>query len=105
MGENQEILASKLDEKKKKKKNKKKNESKMVIPNSVESVNVRKGRKKLENDLELSEESEKKKKEEKDEEEVLWCVVVFGKNSNNSKYSPLNAFADCKLPENVLECC
>lgn len=47
----------------------------------------------------------RRKKRRKMRKKSYGGVVVFGKNSNNSKYSPLNTFADCKLPKNVLECC
>ncbi|XP_038725031.1 DEAD-box ATP-dependent RNA helicase 5-like [Tripterygium wilfordii] len=32
-------------------------------------------------------------------------VVVTGKNSEETKYTPLKSFQDSKLPENVLDCC
>lgn len=40
-----------------------------------------------------------------EEKKSFGGVVVSGKNSGDSKYSPLNSFADSKLPDNVLECC
>ncbi|CAO2819711.1 unnamed protein product [Amaranthus hypochondriacus] len=122
LGENHEVSVSKKEEKKKKKKNKKKE-------NGVEEGHYQlgsecEGEKKMKNGSELGEESEKKKekkkkKKEKDEgfvngdekkegeeeKKSYGGVVVSGKNSSDSKYSPLNSFSDVKVPANVIECC
>ncbi|KAI3418538.1 uncharacterized protein J3R85_013745 [Psidium guajava] len=41
----------------------------------------------------------------KDEEVRSGNVVVSGRNVKDPKYSPVELFADAKLPEQVLECC
>ncbi|XP_056174477.1 DEAD-box ATP-dependent RNA helicase 5 isoform X2 [Syzygium oleosum] len=41
----------------------------------------------------------------KDEEVRSGNVVVSGRNVKDPKYSPVESFADAKLPEQVLECC
>lgn len=41
----------------------------------------------------------------KEEEVRSGNVVVSGRNVKDPKYSPVESFADAKLPEQVLECC
>ncbi|KNA24864.1 hypothetical protein SOVF_011780 [Spinacia oleracea] len=104
--ETPDVSASKKLEKKKKKKDKKNGKEEGATQLGSEQE--------LKNGAELSEgvgEEKKKKKKESDgdkggeEKKSYGGVVVSGKNSGDSKYAPLNSFADSKLPDNVLECC
>ncbi|KAL2901171.1 DEAD-box ATP-dependent RNA helicase 5 [Bienertia sinuspersici] len=132
MVEDPESIASKKEERKKKKKKKRENGKEEGDTQLVFEYEGEKKKKKMENDTELNEgfdeesgkmeKKKKKKKEEKygsfnngetkkgdveaeEEKRNYDGVVVSGKNSSDTKYSPLKLFSDSQLPENVLECC
>ncbi|XP_078445913.1 DEA(D/H)-box RNA helicase family protein [Wolffia australiana] len=98
-------------EKKRKKRKKKSKKSEETLSNGhavAESEKKKKKKRKIgeENGAENDGAEIKTKTKGLIEDDALWKgVSVSGKNSEDSRYSALQAFSDSGLPENVLVCC